>query len=103
MKSFEQNPQRFISGAHFFYKIGLVRPKVFSFIQKFAATKESFQRASITWRGFRKIKTDVEALENILSSMPFRFIIIMGKYDQVIRTKQARLFLKKINQPEALI
>ena len=103
MKSFEQDPQRFISGARFFYNIGLVRPKVFSFIQKFAATKESFRRASITWRGFRKIKTDMKAIEHILSSKPFRFIIIMGRYDQVIRTKQARLFLKKINQPDALI
>ena len=96
MKSFEQDPQRFISGARFFYNIGLVRPKVFSFIQKFAATKESFRRASITWRGFRKIKTDMKALENILSSKPFRFIIIM--VDMISDSNQTSQIIFKKNK-----
>jgi len=103
MKSWEQNPKGFINNARIFYKLGLVRPKVFSFIQKFAADKETYQRASITWRGFRNIKTDIECLKNILKKNQFRFVVIMGKYDQVIRTKQARLFLKNINQPKSLI
>ena len=102
-KSWENEPHKFIKTAQIAYKLGLVRPKVFAFIQKFAADKESFQRASITWRGFRNIKTDIKYLKNILQKNDFRFVVIMGHYDQVIRTKQAKLFLKNINQPKSLI
>lgn len=103
MRSFEQHPKRFINSSRFFYKLGLVRPKVFSFIQKFASNKESFQRASITWRGFRNIRPSVVELKTVIDRNNWRFIIIMGKYDQVIRTRQAESFLKKINQQDALI
>ena len=102
-KSWEDKPQRFIRGARFAHKLGLVRPKVFAFIQKFAADKTSFKRASVTWRGFRNITADFKSLESVISKNNFRFIIIMGKYDQVIRTRQAESFLKKINQQDALI
>ena len=102
-ESWEDQPHKFINAARIAKKLGFVRPKVFAFIQKFAADKESFQRASITWRGFRNITTDLYALENSIKNKGFRFIIIMGKYDQVIRTRQAESFLKRINQLEALI
>lgn len=102
-KSWEDKPQRFIRGARFAHKLGLVRPKVFAFIQKFAADKTSFKRASVTWRGFRNITADLKSLESVISKNNFRFVIIMGKYDQVIRTRQAESFLQKINQQDALI
>ena len=101
--SWENKPQRFIRGARIVHKLGLVRPKVFAFIQKFAADKASFKRASVTWRGFRNITADLKLLEVVISKNDFRFVIIMGKYDQVIRTKQAESFLNKINQANGLI
>ena len=101
--SWEDKPQRFIRGALIAHKLGFVRPKVFAFIQKFAADKASFKRASVTWRGFRNITADLKSLESVISKNNFRFVIIMGKYDQVIRTKQAESFLNKLNQPNSLI
>lgn len=101
-ESWEDQPHKFINAARIAKKLGLVRPKVFAFIQKFAANKESFQRASKTWRGFRNITTNLPALKNSISQKKFRFIIIMGKYDQVIRPTQAKVFLKKINQTNSL-
>ena len=102
-KSWEEYPQRFIKFARFARRLGLVRPKVFAFIQKFASNKESFQRASITWRGFRNIRPINYKLKKVIARNDWRFVIIMGKYDQVIRTRQAESFLKKISQQDALI
>ena len=97
------DPQRFIKFARIAKRLGLVRPKVFAFIQKFASNKESFQRASITWRGFRNIRPNNDELKKVIARNDWRFVIIMGKYDQVIRTLQAESFLKKISQQDALI
>ena len=102
-KSWEEDPQRFIKAARIAKRLGLVRPKVYSFIQKFASNKESFQRASITWRGFRNIRPNNDELKKVIARSDWRFVVIMGKYDQVIRTRQAELFLKRINQLDALI
>ena len=102
-KSWEEEPQRFIKAASIARRLGLVRPKVYAFIQKFASNKESFQRASITWRGFRNIRPINDELKKVIARNDWRFVIIMGKYDQVIRTRQAESFLKRINQQDALI
>lgn len=102
-QKWENSPESFIRMAKLVFKLGLVRPKVFSFIELFAANKEKFQRASRTWRGFRNITPDLNAIGKSLDSNNICFRVIMGKYDQVIRTRQAESFLKRINQVDALI
>jgi pimeloyl-ACP methyl ester carboxylesterase len=99
----EENPNKVIRYAHFAHSLGLMRPKVFAFVKKFAAEKHTFKRASQTWRGFRMIQPDERALMDCLYYYKGRFRVIMGRYDQVIRTKQAIMFLNRINQPHALI
>jgi len=102
-KRWEENPKRFIKWANFVNKLGFIRPKVFSFIQKFAVDKETFKRASMTWRGFRNINADLSKIDDAIRTHNFPFYVIMGKYDQVIRTGQAVKFLIKLNRPESLI
>jgi len=102
-QKWEGSPKSFIRIAKFAFRIGLVRPKVFAFIELFAGNKEQFQRASRTWRGFRNIKPDFSAITKSLNSNKIYFKVIMGKYDEVIRTRQAIYFLKKLGFPEALI
>ena len=102
-QKWENSPESFIRMAKLLFKLGLIRPKVFSFIELFAANKEKFQRASRTWRGFRNITPDLNAIGKSLDSNNICFRVIMGKYDQVIRTRQAESFLKRINQVDALI
>ena len=102
-QKWEVSPKSFVRIAKFAFKLGLVRPKVFAFIELFAGNKEQFQRASRTWRGFRNIKPDFTAITASLNSHKIYFKVIMGKYDQVIRTRQAVKFLNKIGFPEALI
>lgn len=102
-QKWEDSPKSFIRMAKFAYHIGLVRPKVFTFIELFAGNKTKFQRASRTWRGFRNIKPDFNAISSSLNSNKIYFKVIMGKYDQIIRTRQAVEFLNQIDLPEALI
>ena len=102
-QKWERSPKSFIRIAKFAYLLGLVRPKVLSFIELFACNKEQFQRASRTWRGFRNIKPDFAAITASLNSNKIYFKVIMGKYDQVIRAQQAIYFLKHLDFTEALI
>ena len=101
-KSWENNPESFIKFARIGLKLKLIRPKVFAFIQLFASNKEVFKRASITWRGFRKIRPDISSIALAIETNNFSFKIIMGKYDQVIRTNQAIEFLNQLEKPNAL-
>ena len=102
-QKWERSPKSFIRIAKFAFKLGLVRPKVFAFIELFAGNQEQFQRASRTWRGFRNIKPDFNAISSSLNANKIYFKVIMGKYDQVIRTQQAVQFLKQLGFAEALI
>ena len=102
-QKWERSPKSFIRIAKFAFKLGLVRPKVFAFIELFAGNQEQFQRASRTWRGFRNIKPDFNAISSSLNANKIYFKVIMGKYDQVIRTQQAVQFLKQLGFSEALI
>ena len=101
-KKWENNPESFIQAARLACKLGLIRPKVLSFIELFAEDREKFQRASRTWRGFRNIQPDLNAIADLLNSNKIYFKVIMGKYDQVIRTQQAKEFLEKLGCPQAL-
>ena len=102
-EKWEGAPKSFIRLAKFGFNLGLVRPKVFAFIELFAGSKVQFQRASRTWRGFRNIQPDFNAIIDSLNSNKIYFKVIMGKYDQVIRTQQAIDFLEKLGYPQALI
>lgn len=99
----ERNPKKVIRYAGIAEKLGLIRPKVHAFTKKFASEKQTFIRASQTWRGFRMIQADEGRLKTSLATYNGYFRIIMGKYDQVIRTKQATTFLARIDQRNTLV
>ena len=100
---FEKKPKKFIRICHLATKIKLIRPKVYSFVQKFTDDPILFNRASKSWRGFRMVQPNEELIKDFFHKNPIYFKIIMGRYDQVIRTKQAVRFLKRIEQEKALI
>lgn len=99
---FEKHPYIFIQVCKIARTIKLMRPKVFLFVQKFALDSEMFNRASKTWRGFRLIQPNEDNLKAYFNENQIPFKVLMGRYDQVIRTKQAVSFLKRIDQSNAL-
>lgn len=98
----EKNPKRVINYAKMAKNLRLMRPKVASFVEKFANDKSSFKRASLTWRGFRALCPNEPKLKEILNDFSGVFKIIMGSYDQVIRPKQAVLFAIRVNKPNCV-
>lgn len=93
---FENNPSRLIRLSSFASKIKLMRPKVKVFVHEFASNKETIKRASITWRSFRNVMPDTQAISNTIKKHAIPFLIIMGSHDQVIRPKQAYSFAEKL-------
>lgn len=102
-KHWEDEPTRIIRFAAIAKSLKLMRPKVYSFVEKFASDKNTFKRASLTWRGFRMVQPDEKAISKTLQNNPIPFKIIMGTYDQVIRPLQAYAFVKRIHQENAVI
>ncbi len=102
-KSWENDPKSLMKYALLGKKLRLVRPKVYQFMEHLTSDTATFQRASKTWRGFRKMQPDERAIENALITYKIPFKIIMGKYDQVIRPLQAYAFVKRIHQDNTVI
>ena len=99
----EENPKQLVNYSKIAKRLKLMRPKVLAFVEKFASEKETFRRASLTWRGFRNIQPDEMQLMQILSDYKGTFKIIMGSFDQVIRPKQAYAFSKRIAKPNCIV
>jgi pimeloyl-ACP methyl ester carboxylesterase len=102
-RHWESNPKRIIHYARVAKVMKLMRPKVASFVEKFAEDHISFKRASHTWRGFREIRPNEVKLKTILKIFEGNFQIVMGSYDQVIRPQQAYAFAKRIEKPECVL
>lgn len=99
----EDQPQKFIRYAAIAKSMRLMRPKVFAFVEKFAADPVTFKRASLTWRGFRMVQPNEEAIAKTLEEKQIPFKIVMGTYDQVIRPLQAYAFTKRIRQSKSVV
>lgn len=98
----ENSPNRLVYYSKLAKSIRLMRPKVASFVEKFASDKESFKRASLTWRGFRELRPHEGELKEILANFRGDFQIIMGTFDQVIRPKQAYAFAMRIGKLDSI-
>ena len=94
-KRWENNPRKLKYISKLALRLGLMRPKVKSFVDEFSGNKASFKRASLTWRAFREIQPDPKLVGKTINEHSIPFKIIMGSYDQVIRPKQAYAFEKK--------
>lgn len=101
--SWERNPKSIMKFAYLGKKLRLVRPKVYQFMENLTADPETFKRASRTWRGFRLVQPNETEISKALSDYKIPFKIIMGKFDQVIRSPQAYAFAKRIHQKNKVI
>lgn len=101
-RKFEQDPSGIARYSSIAFRMKLMRPKVKAFVDEFSSNKEQFVRASRTWRTFRFMQPNYDAIALALNRHTIPFLIIMGSYDQVIRPKQAYRFAKKIGKPNCV-
>lgn len=95
-KQWEKDTSNLIRLSNIVTKVKLMRPKVKEFVHEFASDKQTFKRASLTWRSFRSIKPDNKAISKTIKENKIPFLIIMGTFDQVIRPQQAYRFAKDL-------
>ena len=95
MQRWEKDPKRLYRITKLGRSLRLVRPKVATFVGEFTSSKKAFRRASQTWRCFRKLEPDPALIGKTIQEKDIPFLIIMGKYDQVIRPKQAESFISR--------
>jgi pimeloyl-ACP methyl ester carboxylesterase len=99
----QKKPEKLQKLANTAVKLKMMRPKVRDFVHHFSSDPETMKRAANTWMAFRKLQPNPTKTGEIIRSFPIEFNIIMGKYDQVIRPIQAKIFLKNAGLPEEII
>ncbi len=100
---FEKHPEKLQNTAKVLAKMKIMRPKVRDLVYHFTAEKESLQRAFASWMAFRKLQPNPIKIGERVRSDHLTFILIMGKYDQVIRIKQAKRFFKNAGLRENIV
>lgn len=99
----QKKPEKLQKLANTAVKLKMMRPKVRDFVHHFSSDSETMKRAANTWMAFRKLQPNPIKTVEIIRSLPIELNIIMGKYDQVIRPIQAKIFLKNDGLPEKII
>lgn len=99
----QKKPEKLQKLANTAVKLKMMRPKVRDFVHHFSSDSEKMKRAANTWMAFRKLQPNPIKTGEIIRSLPIELNIIMGKYDQVIRPIQAKIFLKNAGLPEKII
>lgn len=100
---FGRHPERLQKTAKVLTQMKMMRPKVRDLVYHFTAEKESLNRAFSSWMAFRKLQPNPTKIGENVRANHLSITLIMGKYDQVIRTKQAKLFFKNAGLPENII
>ncbi len=99
----EKKPHKVIRYSNLATKLKLMRPKVKEFVHEFASNPTTFRNASLTWRAFRLLLPNNDAISKTLKRNNIPLLIIMGKFDQVIRPKQAYRFAEKLGIENCVI
>ena len=99
----QKKPEKLQKLANTAVKLKMMRPKVRDFVHHFSSDSETMKRAANTWMAFRKLQPNPIKTGEIIRTFPIELKIIMGKYDQVIRPIQAKIFLKNAGLPEKII
>ncbi|MDD2984064.1 MAG: alpha/beta hydrolase [Crocinitomicaceae bacterium] len=101
--TFGKHPEKLQKTAKVLTQMKMMRPKVRDLVYHFTAEKESLHRAFSSWMAFRKLKPNPIKIGESVRENHVSITLIMGKYDQVIRTKQAKIFFKNAGLPENII
>lgn len=97
-KSMIDHQKRFIRLAGFAHTIGLIDKGIIRFIESQMNSEEKRRRVYYSWVVFRHLKFDmVEIAEMINRQQPW-LMIIVGKYDKIIKTESMNVLLDHVDQ-----
>ncbi|HEX5168175.1 MAG TPA: alpha/beta hydrolase [Cyclobacteriaceae bacterium] len=97
-KSLIAHPKRFISIANFSNLIGLLDKGVVRFAESQMNTWERRSRVYFSWVVFRHLNFDMRDIAAIINRHKSWLIIIVGKYDRVVKAKHMDRLLRHVDQ-----
>jgi len=93
-------PRRFFTLAQFFQRVGLVNKGLVRFAESQMDTEEKRRRVYYSWVYFRHFKFDIPALASMLNQQHIPLLMLTGKYDKVIPTKNMEGLLQRLLQKQ---
>lgn len=95
-KSMIQKPERFKAIIRVAYTLRLVDKGILRFVESQMNTEEKRNRVYFSWVVFRHLKFNMTATANLINNHAIRLIMITGKYDKIITTKNMNRLLHKV-------
>jgi len=96
-KSMVLQPGRFFTLAQFFQRVGLVNKGLVRFAESQMDTEEKRRRVYYSWVYFRHLKFDIPALAAMSNQQHIPLLMLTGKYDKVIPTKNMEGLLRRLH------
>jgi pimeloyl-ACP methyl ester carboxylesterase len=96
-KSMIFHPERFLGLARFLNKTNLLDNGLIRFAEYQMNTEEKRMRVYYSWVVFRHLKFDLPALAKKMNDTSIRTVLIVGKYDNVIKPSNMRRFTSMLS------
>jgi pimeloyl-ACP methyl ester carboxylesterase len=91
---------RFKIASKTFQSLGLLNKSALKFAESQMNTAEKRKRVYYSWVVFRQLKFEMKNIGSIINSNQIRLLIMVGKYDKVIRAESMNKLLQYVNQYE---
>jgi pimeloyl-ACP methyl ester carboxylesterase len=102
-RSMISRPKRFYAFARFVNRAGLIDKSILRFAESQMDTKEKRQRVYSSWVVFRRLTFDMTAVTGIINAHHIHVVMVVGKFDRIITTKNMNRLLRKLNSHELSI
>lgn len=95
-KSMIAHPNRFTTIARTAHRIGLIDKGILRFVESQMNTEEKRKRVYYSWVVFRHLSFDMDTTSKLINQHNIRLVMIVGKFDKVIRPRNMNALLGKV-------
>lgn len=101
-KSMIRKPQRFSALIQIAYRLRVVDKGIIRFVESQMNTEEKRNRVYFSWVVFRHLKFNMHHIASLINTNAVSLVMITGKYDKIITTKNMNRLLKKVKHYTSL-
>jgi pimeloyl-ACP methyl ester carboxylesterase len=99
-KSMINHPGRFETISKIIQSLGLLDKSALRFAETQMDTIEKRKKVYHSWVVFRQFRFEMKNIANLINSNKIRLLVIVGKYDKVIKAKSMNRLLQYVDQYE---
>jgi hypothetical protein len=94
------NPTRFAAISRAFRSLPFLDKSIIRFAQNQMNTEEKRRRVYYSWVVLRHLKFDLRKIANIINKHQISLMVIVGKYDKIIRKENMKALLQHVGRVE---